>query len=119
MNRRAAAEKASSKTEVQLRSSARHSGCLSCSQNCMHTAELSIGWHGSAVPLISIDRALQEGIGHHGNSGNCCSCREPDQAVQMVSPSDVYVILTVLCQRVTKHIWMQSFLTSGRSALQW
>ena len=41
VNRRAAAEKASSKTEVQLRSSARHSGCLSCSQNCMHKAEVS------------------------------------------------------------------------------
>ena len=41
VKRRAAAEKASSKTEVQLRSNARHSGCRSCSQNCMHTAESS------------------------------------------------------------------------------
>ena len=47
VNRRAAAEKASSKTEVQFRSSARHSGCLSCSQNCMRKAE--VGKAGMAV----------------------------------------------------------------------
>ena len=91
VNRRAAAEKASSKTEVQLRSSARHSGCLSCSQNCVHEAELSKAGIAVLCLYASSSELYMRTLITFASHKACQSCRGPGQAVQMVMCSNVHV----------------------------